>query len=426
MVASACTNPTVDPSSTFTAKGVVVDRTGAPLKDAEVRLIKYSSDFNIFQPSVETLFSEDPSNHPNRDILDVSVVATGRTNAEGEYTFDVLGEDIAKPGGVMTSLGMVEVADVVVVARDPMDASDKSGVYTYNFLFQQAAKVWDAGQLPLWDSSAEADVSTALTSGLVKFSWAKLERSSTTQVRNAYRVWVEPATEPGPRLIIYCNQGEEVEGGCAQDPADANKLTRYLSAYSIALYYSDNDGTFSAFIQGNSPDYRFVSRFVVTNPIPDIPRTELDVQVFAVNTTSRMVQDLTNTAATDGAPGTRERITVAGANAIYAKLVQNGAAPVISDAGILNSLIKNAAEGCLVLEFTVNVASDVNAALDVTQWERKGKFCGENGARDEMSALASLDTSAQDGVAAAWMRLTVEGPLTYEEVGEVAVFQKMQ
>jgi hypothetical protein len=287
--------------------------------------------------------------------------------------------------------------------------------------------VWDAGELPLWDSKATADNTTALESGLVKLSWAKIERASTTMVKNAYRVWVEPATEPGPRLIIYCNQGEAVEGGCEQDGEDPNKLARYVSAYSIYYYYSDFDGEYAAFVQGNSPKYRFVSRFEIFEPLPDLNMDRDPIEgfeVYAVNTLSRESQDLTNSNATDGDAQTRERIDVSGADAIYVKLVIDGVPSAVSDAGILNSLVREAAEGCLTLEFTTFIATDVNGALDHTEWEPRGKFCGENGARDEMSALAALDTTGSDGVAAGWMRLTADSPLTFEEVGEVAVFRK--
>jgi hypothetical protein len=425
-VASACTNPTVDPSATFTAKGVVVDQTGAPLANTEVRLIKYWSDFNTFQPSVETLFDDNPDGDDG--VLGVKVVDKVNTNSEGEYEFTFTGEDISKPGGVMTGTGLVEVADVVAVARDPSDVSGKSGVYTYNKLYMTSDKVWDAGELPLWDSEAEADGSTALTDGWVKLSWSKLERSSTTMVRNAYRVWIEPATEAGPRLVIYCNQGSAVEGGCDQDTADPNKLARYVSAYSIYYYYSDtDDGEYAAFVQGNSPDYRFVSRFSIINPIPveiEVARAPIDgFQVWAVNRTTGEDQELTDTAATDGKAETREPITVNGADAIYVKLVSNGLSPVLSDAGILNSLVNNAADGCVTLEFTEDVSNDLDGALAETMWDQKGKFCGENGARDEISALVVLTTTGQAGVAAGWMRLTVDPMLSFDEVGEVAVFR---
>jgi hypothetical protein len=427
LLSPACTNPTVDPAATFTAEGTVVDETGAPLTNTEVRLIKYWSDFNIFQPSVDTLFAENP-NGDSAIGLGVELVAKATTNSEGEYEFTFTGEDISKPGGVMTGTGLVEVADVVVVVRDPLDTSKKSGVYTYRKTFMTSDKNWDAGELPLWDSKAEADNSNALESGLVKLSWAKLERASTTMVKNAYRVWVEPETEAGPRLIIYCNQGMAVEGGCEQDSEDPNKLQRYVSAYSIFYYYSDTDGSYAAFVQGNSPDYRFVSRFTVIEPLPDLNMDRDPVegyQVYAVNTLTRESQELVDEAI-DGNAETREVITVDSADAIYVKLVNNGASPLVSDAGILNSLVKNAADGCLTLEFTVSAANDLNAALDVTMWEQKGKFCGENGARDEMSALAVLDTSAQAGVTAAWMRVTADANLTFEEVGEIAVFRKIE
>jgi hypothetical protein len=425
-LASACTNPTVDPNATFTAKGVVVDETGAPLVNAEVRLIKYWSDFNAFQPSVETLFADNPNSDDG--VLGVEVVDKGTTNSEGEYEFEFIGEDIEKPGGVMTTTGLVEVADVVVVVRDPSDVSGKSGVYTYRKTYMTSDKIWDAGELPLWDSNAEADGSTALVDGLVRLSWTKLERSSTTMVKNAYRVWIEPASEPGPRLIIYCNQGEQVQGGCEQDSVDANKLSRYVSAYSISYYYSDSDdGSYAAFVQGNSPDYRFVSRFAIIEPIPPeimIARDPVEgFQVWAVNQGTMEAQDLTESRATDNDAATREPITVNDADAIYVKLVANGASPVLSDAGILNSLVRNAADGCVTLEFTEDVSNDLAGALVETAWDQKGKFCGENGARDEISALVVLTTSGQAGVAAGWMRLTVDANLSFQEVGEVAVFR---
>ncbi len=427
VLAPACTNPTVDPNATFTAKGVVVDETGAPLVDAEVRLIKYWSDLNVFQPNVETLFADNP-NGDSAVGLGVAVVDTARTNSEGEYSFEFLGDDIRKPGGVTTATGEVEVADVVVVVRDPLDTTRQSGVYTYHYLFQPAAKVWDAGELGLWDSQAEADSSDALTSGLVKLSWSKLERSSSTMVRNAYRVWVEPANEPGPRLIIYCNQGDEVEGGCAQDTEDSSKLARYLSAFYIEQYYTDSDRQFAAFVQGNSPDFRFVSRFVVIDPLPDLTdyRDPLPgFEVYAVNTETMESQDLTDSAATDGDAMTRETITIGNADALYVKLVQNNSAPVISDAGILNSLVRNARNGCITLEFTVRFPTDLDGAVAVApaDWTQKGKFCGENGAADEMSAIASFDTTSESGVAAGWMRVTADTGLTFDAVGEVAIYQ---
>lgn len=425
LMASACTNPTVDPNATFTAEGVVVDQTGAPLVNAEVRLIKYWSNLNVFQPSAETVFADDPQG--NQDLgLGVEVVRTVNTNDAGEYEFEFTGNDISKPGGFMNSLGEVEVADVVVVVRDPSDDMRQSGVYTYSYVYQKAAKNWDAGELPLWDSLAEADVSDSLTSGQVKLSWAKLERSSSTMVKNAYRVWIEAASGTGPRYTIYCNQGDVTQGGCAEDAEDTSKLSRYVSAYSVRAYYSDPDGSFAAYVQGNSPDYRFVSRFMVVDPVPDLRdvRDQLQVEAWAVDMTTRETEELTGTAAMDGAPGTRYPVGLGSADAVYVKLIQNNASPLVSDAGILNSLVRNARDGCLTLEFSVNAVDTVDGALDITGWEQKGKFCGENGSANEVSALASFDTTSQAGVSGAWMRVTADSGLAFDEIGEVAVFQK--
>src|SRR5687768_5017773 len=128
-VAPACTNPTIDPNATLTAAGSVVDETGAPLASAEVRLVKYWSTLNALRPSVETLFSEDPSGD---SVLGVDLVSSVQTNGEGEFEFVFKGRDIQKPGGFTDDLGNVEVADAVLVVRDPLDESKLSGVFTYN------------------------------------------------------------------------------------------------------------------------------------------------------------------------------------------------------------------------------------------------------------------------------------------------------
>jgi hypothetical protein len=103
----------------------------------------------------------------------------------------------------------------------------------------------------------------------------------------------------------------------------------------------------------------------------------------------------------------------------------------ISDAGILNALVPAISKGCLILEFTVTAHSDIATAKGASSgWEQKGKFCGETGGRDEISALAGFDTSSSDGVVAAWMRvravpdaMSLAAP-TFAEVGEVALYKK--
>src|SRR5687768_120509 len=188
LAAAAC-NPTVDPAATFSAEGEVVGVNGQALANAEVRLIKYSSDLGIFAPSAETLFAENPNG--DSDIgLNVSVVKTTQTDMNGTFEMSFTGSDIAKPGGITTSDGRVEVSTVVLVVRDPSDPDKRSGVYTYQKLFMDSDKVWGAGKLDLWNAEGTADTAAASTSGLVKLSWKKLMNVRTTGVRNAYRVTI--------------------------------------------------------------------------------------------------------------------------------------------------------------------------------------------------------------------------------------------
>jgi hypothetical protein len=422
-LATACGNPAVDPDATFTAKGALLGVDGQPLANAEVRLVKYWSTGQLLQPSAEDLFQDTP---PTDDVLGVAVVKTARTDASGAYEVTFKGSEIAAPGGYTTAEGLVEVATTVVVARDPADDTKASGVFTYPYVYQQAGRIWDAGRLNLRAAGASVELDTALTSGLVKFSWKKLERGS-TMVRSSYRLSIQGKDEPTARLLILCNEGNETEGGCAQDPADATKLVRFVSAYSLLVFYADRDGEFRAYLESNSPDFRYVSRFAIPARIPDLagsrdPATLQEVWAVGAGADQRL-----SGAAVDGNPRTREAVTNQ-ATAIYVKLAPG----TVSDAGILNSVVTDAAKGCLVLEFTVTAHSDLAAAKASTMgWEQKGKFCGENGARDEVSAIAGFDTRSTDGVVAAWMRLravpdasSLGAMPTFAAVGEVALYKK--
>ncbi len=421
----ACTNPTVDPNAEFTAKGRVMDQMGNPLAGVEVRLIKYSDPLNIFQPGVENIFSDSPSTNTALD-LNVQVIATFETGMDGTYSTTLTGEQIAKPGGFMTGTGLVEVASVIAVVRDPNDK--EAGVFTYEKLFMTSDFIWDAGDLQMWAANAVADASDALTTGQVKLSWDKLQSNKPTNVRNQYRVWLRGKDENTPTLVIYCSQGDSVSGGCAEDAADSNKVARFVSAYSVAAFYADTDGEFTALVQGNGNRYRFVSRFTVQAPVPDITTVRDPVAIEGVWAVDDVggEQDLLNTSATDGNVQTRETLNIS-ATGIYAKL----GGVLVTDAGLLNTVAKGARDGCLILEFSVNAYTDLAGATGApaADWEQKGKFCGENGGADEVSALASFDTTSLDGVQAAWMRVRTEpdGGVTaptITAVGEVAVFQK--
>lgn len=425
VISPAC-NPTVDPEATFTAKGDVVDESGQPLAGAEVRLIKYSSDLNLFAPSVETLFAENPSSDP--DIgLHVDVVQVVRTDMSGHFEMVFLGKDIQAENGIMTSDGRVEVATTVVVVRDPRDTMKQAGVYSYAHVYQDSDRIWEQpARMDLWSSDATADTSRAAESGLVALSWKRLERMRTSGVRNAYRVDIFGTNTP--RLIIRCNEGTLAEGGCEPDPSDTTRLTRSVSAFSIYSYYSDANGMFHAYVQASGADFRYVSGFTVTAPIPDVRdrRQPAGIEgVWAVGTGAD--QALLGTAATDNNPSTRVEITN-GADAIYVKLPLSE----ITDAGLLNALIDDAAEGCVVLELSVDVFSDIASAKAsrADAWRSKGKFCGETGAKGEVSALAGFSTSSQEAVSAAWMRLRLEpdggmgSGLAFRAIGEVAVYKR--
>lgn len=422
---AACSNPTVDPAAVFTVEGSVQDAQGQPLANAEVRLVKYYDDLNIFRPSAEILFSQAREFHA--DDFGVEEVKRTTTGADGRYTLEVTGAEVAKPGGQMTSMGFVEVANTLVVVRDPSDSRGEAGVYTYSFTFQNSVPGISNGTLELWNADAEADTSGAFASGLVAFRWNKLENPTTnSEVSNVYRMTVSGSRST---LIVRCEEevSGEVQGGCAADPSDSTKLLRKVSAFSIASYYSDS-GMFNAYVEANGARNRYRAKFTVTAPVMSIPRVDAGIAgIWAVGPASE--QALKDTAADDGNPETRETIGN-DATAIYVKLMS----PVpLTDAGILNTLVSDAAESCVILEFSVNAYSTVGDAKgsSSSDWTRKGKFCGENGARNEIGAIASFDTTSSDGVVAAWMRLRAEpdgGSATpkYLAVGEVAAYRKLQ
>lgn len=432
LLASACSNPTVDPAAVFAVEGKVTDADGQPLQGAEVRLIKYYSDLNVFHPSAEILFSD--AKDYKDDVITIQEVHKATTDADGRYEIEATGAELANPDGVMTAMGFVEVANTIVVVRDPSDTRGEAGVYTYKFVFQQATKIINNGTLDLWKAEAQADTGSALTTGQIEFKWNKLANpTSNSEVSNIYRMTISGEATPTSTMIVRCNDSVsgDVQGGCDEHPTETGKLRRTVSAFSVAAFYSDPNGAFVAYIEGNGANNRYRAKFQVTAPVVNIldTRDQVDIDgIWAVGVGAD--QSLKGTAADDGDPATRETINNS-ATAIYVKL----ASPVpVTDGGILNTLLQDAAKSCVIVEFTVDSYTDIAAAkqnADSSSWTRKGKFCGENGARNEISALASFDTTASDGVTAAWMRLKAEpdgsgANPAFRAVGEVGVYRKAQ
>lgn len=420
-LATACGNPAVDPGQVFPIQGAVLDATGQPIQGATVQVIKYWSDSRLLAPSIEQIFSADPTANVI-DTLNVAEVTTTMTGMDGSFKVEVTGEDVAQPGGYTTAEGLVEVASVLVLIKDPNDVSGRAGVVTYAKEFMRSdTGGWLIGDMKIWDTQAVADVSAATTSGLVSLRWNKIERGSST-VKNTYRIWVGGST--GPTLLILCSQGDEVEGGCGEDPMDSTQLVRHISAFSLRTYYANADGSFQAVVMARGVNFRYASRFAVQN-IPDLTATRDPVGVegiWAVGVGAD--QELTGTAAVDGNPATRVDINN-NATAIYAKLPLS----VVTDAGVLNTLVKDAAKACLILEFSPTVYGDLAAAKAGTDWVKAGKFCGETGGTNEVSALAGFDTTSSDGKTAGWMRLRAVadgaiGSPEFEAVGEIAIYKK--
>lgn len=426
-LATACGNPAIDPNATYQAQGRALDADGNPMAGTKVRMLKYWSDSRLLAPTTEQIFMDTPTGDDGLGF-NIELVQEVDTDMTGNFSFEVLGSDIALPGGYTTSNGLQEGASIIIVVRDAMDPLRRSGTYTHKQTFSQSNAGILIGDLPQWQSGAVADLSNAVTTGLVKLNWNTVVRTNAnSELKNQYRLSVEGESGNTARLIIRCREGSEVEGGCSRDPSDNNKLVRYLSAFSLYAFYADANGRIAAYIQADADRYRHVARFEVTEPLPDLTAERDPVGLdglWAVGAGGS--QELLNTRADDGDPKTREPIDVAGgADAIYGKLVPAR----VTDAGLLNSLVANASDACLVLEFSVTdyVGLAEAQASPAANWQTKGKFCGENGARNEMSALVSFDTTGADAVVAAWMRLRavqdggVASP-SIDAVGEVAVY----
>ncbi len=420
MLAVACTNPTVDPASTFTARGVAQDASGQALANAEVRLVRYFHPGKLLRPSVDDLFECSSASCGYDEVdLEIGIVKTTQTDMSGRFEMSFLGEDIAAKGGITDMTGKVEGSNLVLVVIDPSDTAKQAGVFTQDFVFQQADKSWDPGNMRMWEAGADADVSAAVTAGLVNFSWNRIARPAGSTVSNVYRLDVRGG---GNRLVLRCQEGVNTieAGGCT---ADGDKLQYSVSAFSIFAFYSDAGGAFSGYIQGDGVDLRYRSKFTVSGTIPDpsANRDPIGIEgIWAVTPTAN--QSLNGTRATDGDTKTREDIN-GQSTEIYVKLP---AGSLVTDAGVLNALVKEASSACIVVEFNTTSFNDVDGAkAGQTGWSSKGKFCGGQGAKNEMSALVSFDTTASMGEVAAWMRFRVEGAgAHFQSVGELAVYKK--
>jgi hypothetical protein len=434
-LAAACGNPTIDPSSTFTVNGQALNADGAPLANAEVRVVRFYDRLKLLQPTVDDLFecqtADCAAARGYAELgLELGVVGRLRTAADGRFELKLTGAQIQAAGGITDAQGKVEGSNLVVVVVDPVDPKARAGVFSFDNTFTDTDPVWTVADLKLWKSDATADLASAATSGLVRLSWNKLPRRAGSTINNIYRVELGGDAD---RLVARCVEGVGtpgqaiVEGGCDEV---GGKLTFAISAYSLYSFYSTR-GAFTAYVTGDGSASRFRSGFVVPMTLPD-PSARRDkvgfAGLWAVGDTFE--QSLLATAAVDGNASTR--VTISGrATAIYGKFQQLVA---VTDAGLLNSIVKDAAGTCVSVEFTTNNATDLAAAklLPPGEWMTAGRFCGATGSPVEMAAVLGFDTSASDGRVGAWIRYrlfddanvaSIANP-EIREIGEVAVFKK--
>ena len=417
----ACTNnPTVNEASEFSATGRALAADGTPLAGATVRLLRYFHPLDLFRPSVDDLFECTSTDWRvcGSDELDfeLALVQQGTTGSDGTFQFDFLGSDIVAEQGQVDAMGNREGSFVVIVVIDPNDASNKVGVYTYRNTFSQADRQFGAGDLQLWDSNASVDVTNALVTGEMSFSWDPLARGA-GQGSNIYRLEVSGTNTP--RFIYNCrenNNPDTFNGDC--DEGQGGQLTVSLSAFTIFTFYSNN-GAFSAFVQGDGVNYRSRTRFQVANDLVEIPRDRITTgQVWAVGSTE---EELTNTAATDDDPNTVVTLSNS-ATEIYVLL--NGTQ--VSDAGVLNATVSNAPDACVRVEFTTSLPTDLAGARALADgaWTAQGRFCGGIGLGNAISALLNFPTTQVAG----WLRFQIESQTAgvspvFQSIGEVAVYQ---
>jgi hypothetical protein len=436
---AACSNPTVDPASTFTISGKALKADGTPLVAADVKLVRYFDKLKLLQPSVDALFACTAADCAGaQDAIELGVVTSKPAGSDGAFEFTVTGADIQARDGVTDAQGKVEVSNLVLVVVDPSDPNKKAGVYTFDKLFQQSDKSWGAGNLQLWGSDATADGANALDTGLVKFSWKAPPRPASSSVKNLYRV--EASGRSSATLVVNCrdnvtvqgSMGKFTEGGCE---TAGDKLYFDVSLYALYSFYSDS-GDFDGYVAAAGVDYRYRSRFTIIGPqLPD-PRPAREnaaiAGLWAVSNDTvagQGEQSLLNTAAVDGSRTTKADISPA-AKAIY--VLFNGAVRV-SDAGLFNAVVAEAAGSCVIVEFSTNGTMDIGVIKTMASgWEVAGRFCGATAAPTEMSAVLGFDSSAagSQGRLGQWMRFrladdaNVDGSVspTFTGIHEVGVY----
>lgn len=437
---AACSNPTVDPASTFAISGKALKADGTALAGTQVKLVRYFDKLKLLRPTVDALFDCAQADCSNPNVaLELGVVKTVDTGADGAFDFEVTGADIAAQSGITDEQGKVEVSNLVLVVVDPSDPAKKAGVYTFDKLFQQSDKSWGAGNLKLWDSAATADAGSALDTGLVRFSWKAPPVPMGSNVKNLYRV--DAGGESSARLNVYCrdnvtvagNDSKFTEGGCDTD--GMGKLFFDVSLYALYVYYSDN-GAFSGYVSADGVDFRYRSRFTVIVPtLPDPrPRREnvavAGIWAVSSDTMGQGEQSLLGGAAVDGNRSTKADISPS-AKAIYVLFNQ---AVYVSDAGLFNAVVSDAAGACVVVEFSSNGTTQLGTAktLPSSDWSVAGRFCGATAGPTEMTAVLGFDSSATQspGRIGQWLRFrlqddaNVEGTVspTFSGIHEIGLF----
>lgn len=439
---AACSNPTVDPASTFEINGRALAADGTPLASTQVKLIRHFDKLKLLAPTVDALFDCTGDCSDSGTGLELAVVKTITTGSDGSFSTTVTGAEIQAKNGLTDSQGKVEVSSLVLVVLDPTDAAKKAGVYSFDQLFSQADKVWSAGSLKLWDSNATADASDAVTRGLVRFSWKGAPVPSGSAVANIYRV--EASGTSSARLVVNCADrlldGDSLMAGEARSTrgvCDLQGDTLYfdVSAYSMYRFYSDR-GDFTAYVAAKGVDFRYRSRFTIIAPtFPDPTGGREDVAVAGVwavsnfTTAGQGEQSLLGTAAVDGNRESKADFT-GSPSAIYVSFNQ----PVyVSDAGLFNAIVADAAGACVEVAFSSAGTPNIgDIKMTGNTWEIVGRFCGATASAREMTAVLGFDSSAtaSPGRLGKWLRFqliddrNVDGTVspTFSGVYEIGVY----
>ena len=97
-LAVACTNPTIDPESTFFAEGRAVTADGDPLVGAEVKVVRYFHPAKLLRPDVDDLFDCDTTDcgYPGLD-LEVGLVSK-TTDMDGRFSMGLKAPTLGQSG----------------------------------------------------------------------------------------------------------------------------------------------------------------------------------------------------------------------------------------------------------------------------------------------------------------------------------------